>query len=100
MFDDPPGLPDCDELGLCWSCQTELDPEIAVWLNNNLAIQCCRRCWGLIPEDRRIEIALNFHDRSPDGLGIRETTDLLRDLIHETISGGWQRKTDEGGRLN
>lgn len=49
-----------------------------------------------MPPARRVELALDFHDRSDVGLGIAETLDEIRDAIHATL-GGYAQKRVIGG---
>lgn len=89
------------DFGICWSCQREITEKSAVWLSDELAIPCCRKCWKGIPADRRLELAQRFHDRSDRGLGIEETLSAIRDLIHSSFGGYFERRTgDDPGRMN
>lgn len=69
-------LPEND-LGLCWSCQVDLTLDLVVLLDSTMAIQCCRNCWKQIPADRRVSIALMFHDRTDVGLGVGEACSAI-----------------------
>lgn len=84
----------------CWACQKPVaNLNRLASLDDSTVIPCCITCWQQIPIAQRLEIAIKFRDRSDHGLGIEQTLSLVRDLIHETIQGGWQRKTpDEFGR--
>jgi hypothetical protein len=88
------------EYGICWSCQKKLRRSTAVWLADDEAIQCCRRCWGAIPAAERMAIAMQFRDRSAAGFGVEETLSVLRDLIGNSISGYINHIEDPRRRLN
>jgi len=76
--------PDEFELGVCWSCQTELSHDSVVLLDSQTAIQCCRECWGKIDVADRVQTALLFHDRTDAGLGIADATHAIVGVV-ETI---------------
>ena len=89
------------EFDLCWSCQKQIRERSAVWITPDLALPCCKRCWRSIPVDRRLELAQRFHDRSDRGLGVEETLSAIRDLIHSSFGGYFERRTDtDPGRNN
>lgn len=89
------------DLGLCWACQDEFTEESAVWIDDQEAVQCCFSCWKKIDPAERVKIALLFHDRTPEGLGVRETMDSVRDLIADAIHGYFERRIgDDEARRN
>lgn len=83
-------------MATCWSCLKKLSDRNAVWISDEHSIPCCKTCWVKMPPARRVELALDFHDRSDVGLGIAETLDEIRDAIHATL-GGYAQKRVIGG---
>jgi hypothetical protein len=83
------------DLGRCWSCEKKLTAKAAVWLDENLSIPCCKKCWQQIPIGKRLELAQQFYDRSDRGLGVEITLSMIRDLIHSANEGYMTRRMDK-----
>lgn len=73
----------------CWSCQSALDSETEVKLDEQGAAPCCLKCWEKLSIDQRLRIAQMFRDRLDGGV-VESMTTLFRSALGRFVeeSGG------------
>lgn len=68
-------------MGICWSCQSELDDGDAVRIDAETAIPCCQSCWANMPECQRLQIGLRFRDGPEVSELVRSLTVALQQAV-------------------